>query len=99
MIDVARDEMVLGDDDDRIAELGEDAEAAARDLELPFDWLESVGHTADGDRLRRPLRRRKLFAQKLRRVFFDEDLRFEIEPGGEAEVLVCGTRETVDAAV
>ena len=84
---------------DRIAELGEHVEAAAGDLQLPLDRLVGVGHAADGDHLRLPLRRRQLLAQQLRRVLLDQDLRLEVEAGGEAEVLVRGAGEAVDAAV
>src|SRR5206468_1166279 len=41
----------------------------------------------------------QLFTQQLRRVFFDQDLRLELQAGGEAQVFVGRAREAVDAAV
>src|SRR5207253_870117 len=48
---------------------------------------------------RRPPRRHQLFPQQLRGVFLDHDAGLEVETGREAEVLVGGTGETVDATV
>src|SRR5204862_1252902 len=78
---------------------GEHFDAAARDAEPALDRLIRIGHAADRDRLRLPRLLVELFAQELRRVFLHQDLRLEVETGGEAEVLVGGARVTVDAAV
>ena len=84
---------------DRIAELGQHLQAAARDAEPALDRLVGIGHAAHHQHLRLPLLRVQLLAQQRRRVFLDQDLRLEVEPRGEAEVLVRGAREAVDAAV
>ncbi|MND09650.1 hypothetical protein D3C83_331580 [compost metagenome] len=49
LLEIADDEGVLGDDRDRMAEIGEHGEAAARDPELPLDRLVAVGHPAAGE--------------------------------------------------
>ena len=59
----------------------------------------AVGDAAEGDNLRLPLFGGKLFAQEFGRVFLDHDFGFEIEAGGEAEILVEGAGVAVDAAV
>ena len=53
---VPGDEVVLGDYGDRVAELREDFEAAARDAELPLDGLITVGDAAYGEHLGFPPR-------------------------------------------
>ncbi len=99
MIDIPRHEMTLRDDCHRIAKLGEDLEASACDLQLPFDRLIRIGNAADRDHLRFPSRRAQLFPQQRRRVLLHENARLEVEPRGHAEVFVGGAGEAVDAAV
>ena len=98
-IDIARDQMILGDDADGIAELRQDFQALAGDLQLTLDRLIAIGDAADGDRARLPLGRIELFAQQLRRIFLDEDFGFKIQAGGEAEVFMRRPRVAVDAPV
>jgi len=60
MIDVPRDEMVLGDDGDGIAEFRQHCQATPRELELAFDRLIRVGHAAHVDDLRLPSAARRV---------------------------------------
>ena len=92
---VARDEMVLGDDQHGVAKLREHLEATPRETELALDGLVRVGDTRDRDHLRLPGLPRQLFAQQRRCIALDENLGLEIEARGEAERLVRGARETV----
>src|SRR5262245_60487037 len=71
-----------------VAELGEDLQAAAGQLQPALDGLIRVGDAAEADRLRLPARRRQLAAEQLRRLLLDEDARLEVEAGGQAEVFV-----------
>ncbi len=98
-VGVARDQRVLGDDADRVAELGQHLEAAPRQLQRPLDRLVAVGDAAEGHHLRLPRRRRQRRPEQLRRVLLDEDPRLEVEAGREAEELVRRPRIAVDAAV
>src|SRR5436190_24294589 len=91
--------MILRDDRRRIAELCQNREASAGNLQLPLDRLEGIGHAADGDDVRLPLRRQKLLAKQLGGILLDDDLRLEVEASGEAEVFVGRPSEAVDAAV
>jgi hypothetical protein len=61
--------LVLGHDDDRVAKLSQDFETSPRKLELSLDRLIGVGHSADRDHPGLPLRRSKLRAEQLGRVF------------------------------
>ena len=96
-IDVARDEVVLGDHAHRIARFHQHLEAAARDAELPLDRLIGIGDAAEHHHLRLPALLRQLLAQELGRVLLDQDAGLEVEAGGEAEVLVGGAGVAVVA--
>src|SRR5215204_71437 len=96
---VASDEVVLRDDGDRVPELREYLETAARDPEPPLDGLVGVGDAAHGEHLRLPARRRKLFSQQFGGAFFDQDLALEVQARREAEVLVGGTSVAVGASM
>ena len=50
-IDIARNEMILGDDRDRIAKFGKHFEAVARNAQLSLNGLIRVGHAAHDKRL------------------------------------------------
>src|SRR5262249_33586874 len=90
---------VLGDDHDRIPKLHEHFETAARELELALDRLIAIGDAAYRNELRLPLWRRELLSQKLRRVFLDQYLCLEVQPGGKAQIFVIGSGVAVDASV
>ena len=67
----------------------------ARDPQPPLDRLVRIGHPADRHHLRLPARRAQRLLEQLGRVLLHEDVRLEVEPGGEAEVLVGGARVAV----
>ena len=98
-VGVARDAPALRDDLYRVPELEEDLEAAAGDLERPLDRLIGVRHPRKRDDLGRPALGSQRAPQESGSAFLHEDLRLEIEPSGEAQILVGGPREAVDAAV
>ena len=89
-VGVARDQRRLGDHADRVPELGEDLEAAAREPQPALDRLVAVGVAGERHHLRLPARRAKRLAQQLGRVVLHHDAALEVEPGAEAEVLVGG---------
>ncbi len=76
---IARDKMVFGDHGNRVTELPQHLQAAARQVEAPFDRLIGVGHPAQTQDLGLPATGGKLLAEELRSVLFYQDLRFEIE--------------------
>ena len=98
-IDVARDQVRLGDDPDRMAGAFQHFEDAAHDLVAPLDRLIRIRVGADRDRARAVARGRELALQQFRRVRLHEQLRFEIEPGREPEIGVRRPGKAVDAAV
>ncbi len=98
-IDVAGDEVVLGDDGDGVAEFREDSDAAAGEFELALDGLVAIGDAAEGDGFGLPLWRGEFLAQQFGGACLDDDFRLEIEAGGEAEVLVRGAGEAIGAAM
>src|SRR6266480_2651148 len=55
-IDIARNEMILGDDRDRIAKFGKHFKTVARNAQLSLDRLIGVGHAAHDKRLWLPTR-------------------------------------------
>src|SRR5205085_2574275 len=75
-VDVAGDEVVLGDEGDGIAKFGQDLAAAAGELELALDGLVAIGDAAHGDALRLPFPRGKLGAEELGGALLDEDASF-----------------------
>jgi len=81
-VDVTGDERVLGDDADRIAELGQHVEASPGQSQRPLDRLVTVGDPAHRQHLRLPRRRRQGRPQQLGRVLLHEDAGLEIEAGG-----------------
>ena len=98
-VDVARHQRVLGDDADRLAALGRDFEAAARELELALGRLVAIGDAGEGDRLRPPARPGEPLAQQLRGAVLHQHLGLEIEAGAEAQVFVIRPGVAVAAAV
>ena len=98
-VEVAGDEVVLGDDGDRVAELEEGLQAAARDPELALDRLVAVGVARQGHGLGLPGLAAELRGQQLGQVLLDQNLRLEVEAGGKPEVLVARPGVAVDAAV
>ncbi len=98
-IEVARDQCVFRDDENRVAQLGADFEALTREAKLALGGLVAVGGTAHRDGLRLPAGRGQLVAEQFGRAEFNEDLRFEIEAAAPAEVFVVGAGETVGATV
>ena len=91
--------MALRDQGGRVSELRQHFQAATSDLQPSFRGLIGIRDAADPQNLRPPARRRELRPQQLRRIFFDEDLRLEVQPRRESQVLVIGSRVAVDAAV
>ena len=96
---IARDEMVLGDDHDRVAVLGEHLQATAGEFQAPLDGLIAIGHAAQGHHARLPARVLQFTPQEFGRVFLDHDLGLEIRSGAVAQELVRGPRVAIDAAV
>ena len=72
---------------------------AAHDFSFALDRLVRVGIGSDRDHSRFVILRSEFFFQKLRRIGFGEQFRFEIETRREAEIGVGRPRKTVDAAV
>ena len=79
-VEIARDEVVFGDDTDRISEFRQHLQALPRDAETVFDRLVAVRDGTQGQHLRLPARRPKLLSEKFGRVFLDDDARLEIQP-------------------
>jgi hypothetical protein len=98
-IDVAGDEVVLGDNGDGVAELREDFEATAGDLEFSLDGLVGIGHPAADEGFGLPAGAIEFAGEEFGSVFFDHEAGFEIETGVEPEVFVVGTGVTVGATV
>src|SRR5216683_3550147 len=91
--------MILRDDSDRIAELGQDLQTATSQLKAPFCRLITIGHAADGNDLRLPMRAGQFSAQQFGSILLHQNLRFEIQAGREAEILMRGSSVAIDAAV
>ena len=98
-VNIPRDQLVLGDEADRVAEFGQDFETTARDFQTPFDGLVRIGHAAHRQDLRPPAGRGKFLPQQRGRIFLHHDLRFKIESGGKAEVLMGRPGVTINAAM
>lgn len=98
-INVAGDEVVLGGDVHRVAEIEQHFEASTSELEFAFDGLVAVGDAGATENLRLPFGRGEGFAEEFGSVVLDENFRFEIKAGGETEVFVRGTCEAVNTAV
>jgi hypothetical protein len=92
-VDVARDQVVLGDDADRIVEIGEHLQDRPRDLELALDRLVGIGVGAHRHHVGPILRRSELGFEQFRRLGLEQDLGLEIEAGRQAEIGVRRTRE------
>jgi len=87
-VQVAHHQGVLGDNRNRIAELGQHRQAAAGELQLPLNRLVAIGHTAHRQFLRFPLGGGEFPAQQLGRILLHHNPGLKIEPGGESEVFV-----------
>ena len=98
-VDVARDEMRLRDDADRMVRPRQHLEHRARDPELLLDRLVGVGVRAHRHGLRRVARLCQLLLEELGGVRLREQLGLEIEPGREPLIGVGRAREAVDAAM
>ena len=98
-VGVAGDESAFGDDPDGISKLKEDLETFSRYSEAPLRGLVAVRDPAYRHGLGSPPGRGELRPQKLRRVFLDEYLRLEVEPGRQSQVLVRRPRVAVHAPV
>lgn len=98
-VDVAGDERVFRDDEDRVAKFGADLEAAAGEAKVAFGGLVAVGRAAHGDGLGPPFFRGEFAAEEFGGAEFDEDFGFEIEAAAPAEVFVIRAGEAVGAAV
>ena len=96
---VAGDEKALGDDADRVAELGEDLEALPGQLELPLGRLVAVADAAHAHELWVPAGQRQLMAEQRGRTLLDQDPRLEVQPAVPAKKFVEGARVAIGAAV
>ena len=98
-IDVASDQLILGNNDDRILKFSEHFKTAPCELQPPLDGLIRISDTAYRDDLRLPLRRQQFAAKQLRSVLLHKDFCFEIQASGESEIFVIRPSEAVDATM
>ena len=98
-VEVALDERRLGDDADRVAILGADLEAAARQPIGRLERLVAVGDAGEDHELALPRPLVERLAQQLGRARLDDDLAIEVGARAEAEILVAGARIAVGARV
>jgi hypothetical protein len=98
-VDVAGDERRLRYDADRMPRARQHLEDLARDAVAPLDRLIGVGVRSHRDRLRLVSRRGELALEECCGVGLGEELRLEIEPGGEPLISVARAREAIEAAV
>lgn len=98
-VGVALDEAVLGDEGDGLAEVAADLEATACDAEVALDGLVGIGDAAEDDGLAAPGGASEFATEEIGGVVLGEEAGFEVEAGGEAEVLVAWSCVAVDAPV
>ena len=96
---IAGDQMVLGDYGDRIPELAEYLEHTAGNLQFLLEWLIGICYATEGHNSWPPFLRTELSPQEIARIFLYQDLGFEIQTGGVAEVLMSRAGIAVYAAV
>jgi hypothetical protein len=95
-VEVAQDQCALGEDRERIRRLGERGDDVAHQLVAAFDALVAVDVGAHGDVLVLPGRFGQLATEDRADVGLHHDLRVEVMPRVEVEVLVRLTGEAVD---
>ena len=98
-VDVALDQRRLGDQPDRLAELGTHLKHRARDLPVTLHRLVGVGVGADRNRFAHIGRARQLGAQQFRRVALGKQLRLEVQPRRQAPVRIARPRIAIHAAM
>ena len=91
--------MILGHDNHGIPKLSKDLQTSAREPQLSFERLISIGNTADRHNLWLPFPRSQLCSKQLRGVFFDKNSGLEVQACGETEILMIRTCVTIDASV
>ena len=96
---ITRDEMVLGDDADRIAKIQKDFQTRSTQFELSFYGLVAIRVAREGDGLGDPGRLSKRLPEEERRISLYENLRFEVQAGGKAEELMTGPGITINASM
>ena len=98
-VEVAQDHGRLRQDRERVPEIRQRLDHAARQPVAPFAVLVGVGGRAHGHRLPVPARRRELAAQHLDDVRLDDDLRGEVVADPQVQVAVERAGEAVVAAM
>ena len=98
-VEVAQDHGRLRQDRERVAEVGQRLDHAARQPVAALAVLVGVGGRAHGHRLPVPARRRELAAQHLDDVRLDDDLRGEVVADPQVQVAVERAGEAVVAAM
>ncbi len=98
-IDIPRDEMILGDDANRIGEIGKDLQALSSQPQFPFNGLITIGHTTERYHPRNPLRGSQFIPQKRWCVFLDHDSRFKIQASRKTKIFVSWPRKTIDTTM
>jgi hypothetical protein len=82
-VDVSRHEKVLRDHHHGVPELSKHFKTAPRDSSGALDRLIWVRDSRECQQLGSPPRGGKLVSEEFRRVLLDEDLRLEVETGGQ----------------
>ena len=98
-VEVAEDELVLGDDADGLAAFGHHFEAAAGDPEFALDGLIAIGDAGHRDRFATPAFLGEFAPEQRGGIVLGEDDGLEVEAARHAEVFVSGAGVAVDAAV
>ena len=98
-IDIALDEVRLGDDADGMAESGENRQYGPRHAVRPLDRLVRVRRRTERDGARRIAGRAEFPFEQRGCIRFDEELRLEIKTRRESGEGMVRPREAVDAAV
>lgn len=98
-VEVACDELALGDKGDRLATFDHDLEGAAGDLQGSLHRLVGIGDAGDHDGLGEPFGFCEFTAEELGGVVLGEDGGFEVEAAGEADVFMGGTCVAIDASM
>ena len=98
-VEVPHHQVVLGDDRHWMSALEKHLQAGTRDPQPPLHRLIGIGDAAQSERLRLPGASGQRLLQQFGGVGLHHDPALEVEPRGEAEVLVRRSRVAVAASV